>query len=72
MALKRAPFVAETFAFSLFFAFFIVSSIDNFNKKNNLPLDCDLDEVLLLAVPKKDGWRGLADDPRVMGVVVSR
>ena len=35
---------------------------------NILPSDWDLDEVLLLAMTKKDGWRGLADDPRVMEV----
>ena len=26
-----------------------------------LPSDCYLDEVLLLAIPKNDGWGGLAD-----------
>ena len=38
----------------------------------NLPSDWDLDEVLLLTMPRKDGWGGLADDPRVMEVVVAR
>ena len=37
-----------------------------------LPSDWYLDEVLLLAMPRKDGWGGLADGPRVMEVVVSR
>ena len=37
-----------------------------------LPSDWYLDEVLLLAMPKKDGWEGLADVPRVMEIVVSR
>ena len=37
-----------------------------------LPLDWYLDEVLLLAMPKKKGWEGLADGPRTMEVVVSR
>ena len=31
-----------------------------------------LDKVLLLAMPKKDGWGGIADVPRVIEVVVSR
>ena len=38
----------------------------------SLPSDWYLDEVLLLAMPKKDGWGGLADGPWVMEVVVSR
>ena len=37
-----------------------------------LPSEWYIDEVLLLAMPKKDGWGGLADGPRVMEVVVSR
>ena len=37
-----------------------------------LPSDWYLDEVLLLAIPKKDGWGGLADGPWVMEVVVYR
>ena len=36
-----------------------------------LPSDWYLDGVLLLAMPKKDGWGGLADGPRVMEVIVS-
>ena len=36
------------------------------------PLDWDLDEVLLLALPKKDGWGGLAGGPRAIEVAVSR
>ena len=35
-----------------------------------LPLDWYLDEVLLLAMPKEDGWGGLADGPRAMEVVL--
>ena len=31
--------------------------------RRHLPLDWYLDEVLL-AIPKKDGWGGLADGPR--------
>ena len=38
------------------------------SKKLPLPSDWYLDEVLLMAMPKKDGWGGLADDPRVMEV----
>ena len=38
---------------------------------NVLPSDWYLDEVLLLAMPKKNGWGGLADGPWVMEVVVS-
>ena len=34
----------------------------------HLPSDWYLDEVLLLAMPKTDGWGGLADGPRVMEV----
>ena len=37
-----------------------------------LPSDWYLNEVLLLAMPKKDGWGGLADGPRVLEAVVSR
>ena len=37
-----------------------------------LPFDCYLDEVLLSAMPKKDGWGGLADGPQAMEVVVYR
>ena len=37
-----------------------------------LPLDCDLDEVLLLDFPKKDRWGGLPDGPWAMEVVESR
>ena len=37
-----------------------------------LPLGCYLDEVLHLAMPKKDGWGGLAVGFRAMEVVVSR
>ena len=36
-----------------------------------LPLDWNFVEVLLLALPKKDGWGGLADGPRAKEVVVS-
>ena len=41
-------------------------------KSEFLPSDCYLDEVLLLAMPKKDGWGGLADGLRVIEVAVSR
>ena len=37
-----------------------------------LPLDWHLDEVLLWAMPKKDGWESLVDGLRAMEVVVSR
>ena len=37
-----------------------------------LPLDCDLDKVLPMTLPKKDGWGGLAEGPRTMEIVVSR
>ena len=36
-----------------------------------LPSDWYLDEFFVLAMPKKDGWGGLADGPWVMEVVVS-
>ena len=47
------------------------------DKMNNVQICLEfrnwyLDEVLLLAMPKKDGWGGLADCSRVMEVVVSR
>ena len=40
--------------------------------KVSLPSDWYLDEVLLLAMPEKDGWGGLADGPRVREAVVSQ
>ena len=43
-----------------------------FNPTCALPSNWYLDEVLLLAMPKKDGWGGLADGPRLMENVVSR
>ena len=43
----------------------------SFNPHVLLPLDCHLDEVLLLAMPKKDGWGGLADGLRYMEDVES-
>ena len=42
------------------------------NNLNPLPLDWHLDEVLLLALPKKDGWGGLAGGLQAMQVVVFR
>ena len=42
------------------------------NLQTFLPLEWQLDEVLLLAMPKKGGWGGLADGLRSMEVVVSR
>ena len=45
---------------------------NNLNQWRLLPLNWHLDKVLLLAVPKKDGWGGLSDGLWVMVVVVSR
>ena len=42
------------------------------NPLRSLPSDWYVEEVLLLAMPKKDVWGSLADGPRVLEVVASR
>ena len=77
------PFQLETDASDTGFRAALTQAIDridhviayasrNLNNTVTLPSDWYLDEVLLLARRKKDGWGGLADGPRVMEVLVSR
>ena len=55
-----------------FFLLFDAEYRDQSRNIHNLSLGCHIDEVLLLAMPKKNGWGGLGDGLQATEVVVSR